>query len=282
MLQLKRSCQNLVVVGLIFEDRRGVQSARVAGVAHDDPQETIRLVFQGNPILKGVFLAQAIDDADALPGFEILGVVPHLEGVQLLEHRAGTGHEVVLEILECIVVVQQDRGVDDEHLGADLARGFLGRIALGLSCFRSVGGVPLRGQVWFNEGALGRQARSVCGASIPTGVGEEAPGGVSVIPLKTPSIYSPSLRSLQGLFWTSSRHGRGSPERPVERAFQQRIWMEGRDRLSLPPPSLQMARSTGRTCLRAGRGESSAVRDPLREGPSRSSGTGPLFLPGPI
>ena len=145
-----------------------------------------------------------VDDADALAGLEILGVVAHLERVQLLEDRDRNGHAVVLNTLDRVVVVKEDGGVDDEDLDlgfrgrllglALVARRFLGRLGLGLG--RSVPGVR------FQIRSLGRQVRSVVGHSHGR---EEAPGSRCAVTFATSPSYSEQTSVRHPYAWTSSR-----------------------------------------------------------------------------
>jgi len=87
---------------------------------HDDFQLTAHSVVDGNPLLQGMLLAEAVENADALAGFEVFGFVSHLEAIELLQDGDWEGHLVVLEIGEGTVVVQQHAGVEHENLGGHL------------------------------------------------------------------------------------------------------------------------------------------------------------------
>ena len=65
-------------------------------------------------------LTQPIEDADALTGFEVFGLVAHLEAVQLLKNSDGNRHFVVLEVGQCTVVKQQHTRVKHKNLGGHI------------------------------------------------------------------------------------------------------------------------------------------------------------------
>ena len=109
-----------MVVGLLVKYPRCIQPTWVVVVTHHDFEESRLLVFEWDPVLQGVFLAQSIDDANALSGLEVLRFISHLERIQLFEDSDGDGHPIVFETPDGIVVVKKDRGVENEHLDLDV------------------------------------------------------------------------------------------------------------------------------------------------------------------
>ena len=117
-LQAKRGVQNLVVVGALREHARGIAVGAVG--VHDDAELSLHAILNGNPILKRMRLTQPIEDADALTGFEVFGLVAHLEAVQLLKNSDGNRHFVVLEVGQRTVVKQQHTRVKHKNLGGHI------------------------------------------------------------------------------------------------------------------------------------------------------------------
>lgn len=124
VLQLQCRTQDLVVIGLFVEYAGGIDAAGVALCTQHNAQQSFGFILQGNPVLQSEVFAQPVNDADAFSGLEILGVIAHLEGVELFQHGDGNGNAVVFEIPNGIVVVEEHRSVDDKHLGP-LVRGLL-------------------------------------------------------------------------------------------------------------------------------------------------------------
>jgi len=80
-------------------------------LVENDFQLAALAVVYGDPILKGLRLAQPIDDADAFARLEILGFIADLELVQFLQHRNRNRHIMFLKSRQRAVVEKQDAGV---------------------------------------------------------------------------------------------------------------------------------------------------------------------------
>ena len=81
---------------------------------------SIHAILNWNPILKGVGLTQPVEDADALTGFEVFGLIAHLETVQFFQHSDGNRHLVVLEVGQRTVVKQQHTCVKHKDFGGHI------------------------------------------------------------------------------------------------------------------------------------------------------------------
>ncbi len=59
---------------------------------------------------------KAVDDPDELPRFEVDGIVPLFKIIEFLKHCDRNGNIVVVETADRIVVIQNNRGVEDKDL----------------------------------------------------------------------------------------------------------------------------------------------------------------------
>ncbi len=106
------------VVGLAgAEDLAGVDPAVLVG---EDAELAVRRTVERDPLVEHVVVGQLVELADELARLEVQDRVPLLELVELLEHRDRDRDVVLLEILESVEVVEDDRGVEDEDLALRL------------------------------------------------------------------------------------------------------------------------------------------------------------------
>ena len=105
--------QDAVVVLLRAEQLDRVDPARLL---RDHQEPALARPVDRDPVPQVALLGELVEVAHELPRVEVDDVVALLELVELLEHRQGHGHVVLLERGHGLEVVEDDRGVEDEDL----------------------------------------------------------------------------------------------------------------------------------------------------------------------
>ena len=100
------------MVGLLrAEDLGGVGRVIFRVLLGNDAEAAVRRPVERNPLPEHVVTGELVELADELPGLEVQDRVALLEGVELLQDSDGDRDVVLLEALEGVPVVEDDRGV---------------------------------------------------------------------------------------------------------------------------------------------------------------------------
>jgi hypothetical protein len=86
-------------------------------------------MVQRDPAGERAFIRKFVHDTDKLTSFKIDGIVAFFEVIEFLENRDGDRYIIVLKTIEGIVVIKNNRSVQDEYFFLGL--GFCHRFRFG-------------------------------------------------------------------------------------------------------------------------------------------------------
>ena len=104
---------DFVIRFVVAKDPRCIEGA---AFVHDHTETSFSRSVQWNPILQRELSGKLIQKTDEFPGFVVNGIVAFFKVVQFFQYGNGYGHIMFIKLVDAMVVMQDNRSIQDEYL----------------------------------------------------------------------------------------------------------------------------------------------------------------------